>query len=371
MKAKQKLIFGIIIICSFFTITIFSYVRGEKIILSKISSFEQCEFAFDVHVKDDLAIIGDAGGGVWITDISDLTNPTELSRILNPGVDHSVYIDNDILFVADWLNGLRIINISTPSNPQHISQLLTGFEVGFVVSENDIACIGDPNLSIVNVTDLANPSVIYRDLTQTIIDGVLVDSTLFCLDLFSGLVILDICDPAAPVELGSWITSGVLYLEIEIKNEVAFITSDAGLKAIDVSNLGNPIEIELNASEKSTKGLGIEDNLLYLSEDNTDIRVYNISNIDDVEEIGHYSESSITINSIFVADGIIYATSEYDGLQIIGPNINTIASTGTNEAYFEPIFSIFCGSIGIYILNSKRKKRLQERKVTKNMRDKL
>lgn len=366
MKAKQKLLFCLIVI-SIFLLTTFSCIKGEHITLSKKGSFEQCEFAFDVHVKDNLAIIGDAGGGVWITDVSDLANPIVLSRILNPGIDHSVYIEDEILFVADWSNGLRIFNISTPSNPQHLSQLITGFEVGFVVSGNNIVCIGDPNLSIINVTDLAAPSMIYRDLTQTIIDGVIIDTTLFCLDSYSGLIILDIGDPAAPIELGSWITSGILYLEIEIRNDVAFITSNSGLKALNISNLQNPIEIELDASKKSTKGLGIEEDLLYLSEDNTDIRIYNISNIDEIEEVGHYSESSITINSIFVTDGIIYATSEYDGLQIIGPetNINTTSSR-TNEAYIAPVFIVFFGSSTIYILNFRKRKELLERNVTRN-----
>jgi len=330
LNTKKGLILNIIIISGIFVQTSIACANAESYILTKVGQFDNCYFAFDVHVTENLAVIGDAGGGVWLLDVSNPTNPIELAHILGEGVDHSVYIQNDILFVADWSNGLRIFNISNQASPQHIGQFTNGQDVGFVTSENDIACISDPFLSLINISDLTNPTELYRSTDQSLIDGVIRDDVLFCLDLFSGLIVFNISDPTAPAEINQWITSSILYYELEIIEDVAFFTSSAGIKVLDISDLANLQVITTNIGPSETKGLGIENNLLYVSEPDAVVKIFNISNLNAIEEVGQYTNDDITINSIFVQDGLIYATAEGDGLIIIdkesGTSTNSINS---------------------------------------------
>lgn len=89
------------------------------------------------------------------------------------------------------------------------------------------------------------------------------------------------------------------------------------MKALDISDLSN-IQAQITITGFSeTDGLGIENNLLYLSEFDTVIKIYNISNLNTIEEVGQYTNNDIVINSIFVKDGLIYAPAEVDGLIIM------------------------------------------------------
>ena len=58
--------------------------------------------------------------GFEIYDVTDILNPTLISRIGTPGYSSNFVIHNNYVYVADWI-GLSIISIADPSDPQLIS----------------------------------------------------------------------------------------------------------------------------------------------------------------------------------------------------------------------------------------------------------
>jgi len=330
--------------CCFFIKSGNDSVSSYSFNLTKLGQFQDCSFAYDVQVIDNIAYIADASDGFWILNVSDLTNPIVLSHKLNNGVEHCVYVDNNIALIADYFNGLMIFNVLNPNNPIKIGEFVNGNQISNVVREENIACIGDPFLSILNISDLTHPIEIYRNEDLPVIDLIIKDDILFCLELFQGLTILNISNPASPVEINHWYTTSVTYREMEIYNDVIFMASSNGIKALNINTLTNIQDLGLYSSGNEIISLEIRNSLLYTSESSTNLAIYNISDFDNFEKVGQYTESEIRINSIFVANEIIYATAESNGLLIIEDNINT------NEAYSAPFF---LGLISLTIICSK------------------
>jgi hypothetical protein len=313
MNAKRIMILSFVIaMVSILFLSSSIYVKGEGFSLTKIGQFEECYFAFD----------------------------------------DSVFVRENIVFVADYFNGVYIYNAVNPSNLQQIGHYSNGNEIGFVVCKDDLACIGDPFLSILNISDLATPIEIFRDGNFPVIDVIIRDDILFCLDLFQGLIILNISNPTSPVQVNQWLTTGINYRDIEIHNDVIFLAGSTGLKALDISDLTDIQDLGVDLSGETVRSLAIENNLLYITEANTDLVIYNITNLDIFNEIGHHTENGIVINSIFVANNLIYATAESDGLIIFGNESNG----STNEASFASIFIGLLGMISLCIRFLQNKK---------------
>ena len=353
MKIKEVVFLSfIILLSSLFVLSNNNSVMGEELSLAKIGQFDECYFAFDVQVENDLAYIADAGNDFWILNVSNSANPTVLSHKLLTGVEHCVYVENDIAFVTDYNNGLIIFNVSNPSNPQQIGSFENGNAISVVDKEKDIACIGDPHLSILNVSDIAFPTEIYRDDDLPVIDLIIKEDILFCLELFQGLIILNISDPAAPVEINSWLTSSIMYRDIEIHNEVIFMASNIGLKALDISDLTNLLDLGVDSGGDPVRSIDISDNLLYMSESDENLVIHNITDINVFAEVGQYTESGLVMNSVFVSNEVIYTTAEYDGLIIIGSGSNG----NTNGTPSSPLIFGLIGLTLICIIKYSRKK---------------
>jgi len=84
---------------------------------------------FAVDVSGTIAYFGN-GGYLEVVDISDLSNPVELGKILTPSIVRGVVISGSYVYVIAGEDGLRIIDVSTPSSPQ---------EVGFFKTDNIFA----------------------------------------------------------------------------------------------------------------------------------------------------------------------------------------------------------------------------------------
>jgi len=129
--------------------------------LTEIGQLATGELAVDVDVKGDLAFVADYSSGLHIINISDPSNPVEISSYSEVGPLHQSFIDldNDLVYLADQTAGLRIIDVSDPSDPEQIGQFHNGGEImGVFVSEN-LAFLSDfdDGIEVVNVSDPTQP----------------------------------------------------------------------------------------------------------------------------------------------------------------------------------------------------------------------
>ena len=146
-------------------------------------------FASDVFFSDDLvfmagAVLADGGpiGRLLIADVSVPSDPVEVGFVDLPiSLATDVFVSGDLAFVAAWDEGVRIVDVSNPAEPVEVGAIevqdLSVFDV--FVSDGLIFMAG----SLSQANDAFANELLMGEK--------------------GGLLIVDVSDPAAPVEVGS------------------------------------------------------------------------------------------------------------------------------------------------------------------------
>jgi hypothetical protein len=192
--------------------------------------------------------LADQFEGLRIIDISDPTNPTEIEGYVGSGMAFDLEIVGDLLFMADHEYGMVILNISTPSNPVFISNYISDC-VHLEIEESIAFIAGHGRLRLVNVSDPQHPTLLGQttDSSSTLWDPSVSNDTIYLAN-HSGddgeLQIFDANDPSNIEEIGEFDSEGTFqsfYVQDSLLYAVDF---ESGLYLLDVSDPTAPIEIE-------------------------------------------------------------------------------------------------------------------------------
>jgi len=197
---------------------------------------------------------------VFIMDISDPTNPTELGHYQAPVMTQDLDLKGNYAFVACWWDGIRIIDYSDPENPVLANHLM-GWVNGAIPGEEFIYCgtldvEGDylyavdygpfpeddsKGLYIFDISDPANPELVtrYTDIDEgTFRDIEVSNGYAYMTDRESGsLVVVSVVDPLFPLQIAS-LPLGDVASAVDVFNDYAFVANYiiGGVKVIDISN---------------------------------------------------------------------------------------------------------------------------------------
>lgn len=145
----------------------------------------------------------------------------------------------------------------------------------------------------------------------------------YVVSLATGLQIIDVTNPAVPVEVGSLGTSSLVW-DVEVVGAVAYI-GDSGLRIVDVSNPALPVELS------SIAGVGCNTNfqsadvevvgeLAYL-ECRAGLTIFDVSDPANPVQIGSINTASgplfPTPIDLEISGGIAYYSSVHADLQLI------------------------------------------------------
>lgn len=222
--------------------------------------------ATDVDTSGDYVFVADASRGFRIADITDLTAPIELSAYEVPTQGHDVKIQGHYAYVTDE-DGLYIIDISDPSKPaaagfSHMPTEALGQNIGVVgvdvlgqyayVATRDVED-GNNSLRIIDVSDSTAPREIgaYDQLANVRDLDVVRDPDTSSIYAYvvtrdyptSSLHVVDVSDLAAPAEIASHEWEGPGF-SVQVLGHYAYIASH-GLRIINISNPAEPVEVGL------------------------------------------------------------------------------------------------------------------------------
>jgi len=218
--------------------------------------------------------------GIEIWDLSDVYNPTRMSRFPTEPYPRSgvVYSGEYIFFCTN--NSLWSLNISDPYNPVIVDELyVTGVLVSQILKKNDIVYIVTLNqgLKLVNIADPLNLQLIasygFISGSKFNIDG----DYLYAVNSSSAsLTILNIIDSMNVTIAGS-LNLGDYPENIEVFNEKAYIAkagTNGGLQIVNVENPSSPTPVSFYAGDyQFISGMG---DYVYLTR-NSLLSVLNIS----------------------------------------------------------------------------------------------
>ncbi len=179
---------------------------------------------------------------VLVFDVSSPNNPTLVGRVgdySSPVED--IAVDGEIAYVAAGASGLRIIDVSDASQPHEVSFWAGGASASGVCVVGRYAYVahGD-GLAVVDVLDPANPTEVgdgYETWGWTahvdVVSGTAYVATGWGLDL------IDVADPLHPQLEGTYSTEYYVS-DVRAAGGYAYVTDSSGLQVVDVSNPLSP-----------------------------------------------------------------------------------------------------------------------------------
>jgi hypothetical protein len=224
-----------------------------------------------------------------------------------------VAVDGTWAYVADEMAGLRIVDVSTVGTPTEVSLLALpslqprGVVVDFpLVAVSGYIGVGGAALQVVNAADRVNPLISASATLPTHSESLALQGGLAYVTSY-GIQVVDIANPSAPVSGGSSALSQGYDLALE--GDRAVVASfGSGLTLLDVSDPDAPMQLDSTSLGSSAYGVAVRWPYAYLSEFNR----FEVVSLADESNIvveggttllGYGSDVAVAGDHAFVADG--------------------------------------------------------------------
>jgi hypothetical protein len=198
-----------------------------------------------------------------------------------------VVVRDGIAYVADGLEGLRIVDVSDPTAPVDLGfWILTAEAVALDVDDaGDIAYVGGMNnlLHVVDVSDPSSPLGLSTVNIPEVPFGVDVeDGIAYVAAGPAGLRIIDVTDPLAPRNIGSFTVPGARcdndWQPIVVSGTTVYQavcpSSTSRIEVLDASDPAHPVEIGHHDMETTLSGLFVDDQYVYVTEQNRGLTIF-------------------------------------------------------------------------------------------------
>jgi len=179
------------------------------------------------------------------------------------------------------------------------------------VAVGDVTALGNHRLVVVNVSDPTEPQAVGQTEDFSYIHGIYVTGThAFVAAGIAGLRVLDISDPTAPVEVGSY---GKGAGDIFVLNSTAYVATDnEGLYILDVSDPTAPRQIGhvggLSAGDYCNyESVIARGHYAYTAAGTCRLIIFDVSDPGHVQEVGRSQDSGPGYRDAYLSGDYIYA----------------------------------------------------------------
>ena len=202
-------------------------------------------YANNVDVEGSFAYVAAGAGGLQVVDASNPAVPVIVGALDTSGNANDVRVVAGTAYVADGTAGLQIVDVSDPSTPVGRGLLDTAGVAQDVFVSGGVAYVADgpAGLQIIDVSDAGAPQLLATVPVNTIAKGVGVDGDLAVVMTTSGVVAVDVSDPAAPTVLGADLYANGQGKDVVVEGGFAYGASfqTAGLQIVDFSTPTAPV----------------------------------------------------------------------------------------------------------------------------------
>ena len=291
------------------------------------SLYSGAAFPTSFDVVGNNVFVGDEEGNLWISDISDPQHPDSLSHYyLGEGWENSclgLSVSSQSIF-ARTAGGMQIIDISDISNPLQLSSTQLSIEYwsfltrGVIVSQNHVYVASEyDGLGRIDITDPANPEELDCVETGGYAQNVIVGGDFALLQEGDpGLRIIDVSTATDPVDIG--FLDGYYHWQGTVNGNYAYLHYDGAFQIIEVSNPSDPTQvgnIVHSNTSYNVQELAVVGNHLYLTCVDSSLQIVDISNPSDPTlisslDVGDYADA------ISLFNGYVYLGGD-SGVRII------------------------------------------------------
>jgi hypothetical protein len=279
---------------------------------------------------------------------------------LPPGIAKRVQVIDKTAYVAIG-DQLQIVDITDSSNPVIKGAYIGTVNYVTVVGTFAYVCGDASGLKILDITNPAQPVEMGNFVTGTVESIVVSGNYAYVPDPINGLQIIDITNPAQPTLKGTYKLSGAIS-DVTVVGNYAYLTNaESGLTVVDITDPANPTLKGTFDTPGIATSVTVIGNHAYVS-DTTSLQVIDISNPASPTFTSSYQIASS--QSITVINNLVYVTDDDgdndddDDNDDGSPNVKVLDISNPTKLVFKGIYSLTetAGSIAsagdqLYIFN--------------------
>jgi hypothetical protein len=251
-------------------------------------------YAEAVKVVGRYAYLTATTGGLTIVDIADPTQPKLVGAIEIPGYTKNLQVIGDTAYVANGNRGVVVIDVGNRRQPH----LLGVSKIGALVT--DVAVVGDALLATdvsdggLYVLDAAHPVQlnmvgVYRAPGVALDVASAGDYAYVATGQGGDITIVNQVDPAALVGVGFQRTSGMAFA-VHVSGHYLFaFGAGARLEMLDISNPARPVESGSYEMIKNGHIVAMQSGLCFVADESGMLYVFDTSLTDVLNEVGRFS----------------------------------------------------------------------------------
>jgi len=296
--------------------------------LNRIGAFETAGEVSGIFVAGDYAYLADGYDGLKILNISNSSIPREVGAyefLLHGGTNGSagaIHVDGDYACIADRaFSRYRKLNISNPNSPNSIAAISMNGGVNDVFISGQVVYLAQ-NWNGLGILTLETSNEVGHFYTDYALGVCVSGNYAYVADGEAGLRIIDISNPAAPAEAGSFDT-GDMAINVFVAGNLAYVADgEDGLRIIDIQNPAQPAEVGFYETDGYAIAVYVSDNYAYVADDVAGLRLIDVNDPVNPKEVGFFDTGWYAVD-VFVRNHIAYVADGAGGLYILQNDLET------------------------------------------------
>lgn len=284
-------------------------------------------------LQDNRLYVAAGAGGLRVYDVTDLQNIRllELFPYSLQGNAVDVAVVNEHVLVAVEHEGLKIIDVSSPSMPIEIGNSKSPqFSLKSLVIEGHLVyAASSRGLQIFDVADAVTPKLIGDLETPGICWGVAVAKDhAYLSDVYhprlagtgasAGLRVVDISNPAAPVEIS-------VHPELTgLPSDPLVIGNQLFTAAFEIVDIATPSALQkigdLPISTYGHRGVAVADHYAYVAAGEQGLLIIDIGNLAMPVEVGRYDKLPVA-NDVYLVGHLAYIAAGDAGVSVLDVSV--------------------------------------------------
>ncbi|MDD4667592.1 MAG: T9SS type A sorting domain-containing protein [Candidatus Cloacimonetes bacterium] len=262
---------------------------------------------------------GYGNSSIQIIDVSDPSNPMIRYTYNTSNLATGITVDGNIAYIAARYAGMLIWDISNPNQPNQLGVFNPGRAIMDVSIQGSTACLANElnGILMVDISNPANPLEIGTCDTPGFAYHVALQGTLAYVCGNAGLQIVNVSDPLpSPNVIGSYYNEGDCYNSLALgTNSLYMINSWEGLKVLDISEPSLPV-LQADYPDMGAYGIQVLNNKAYIANQFGSYDILDITDPANPQPLGSYSGMDGPISSAVVGTRA-YVLDQFEGLSIL------------------------------------------------------
>lgn len=279
---------------------------------------------------NDLALRGGLAyltgfSGLWIVDVTNPLRPVEKGSWTGSRWTNDIALNGDYAYLSAEYSGLHVIDISNPALPERVTAVYLrearAVEVpaggGAAPPYAYVATSNNRGLIVLDVSNPAGPVELGHNDTPYLAWSVAVigreppePTYAYVGSLWDQVWVLDVSDPAEPNVVGGWAPD--MAYDLEIADGYLYAANGNGLYIADISSPAHPVQTGYYAT--TMHSVAVAGDYAYLGAN--DLRMLDVSDPAAPAEAGFYATPG-SAQDVAVDGDLVYVADSIGGLVIL------------------------------------------------------